>query len=105
MKKSVELYMEQGLDRKMAEYFASGKKRIVDVVPNNDFSLTITFDNGERRIYDVTPFLKPNTLLGKYIFEKNLCNKFFCITETGDSFNLYIVLYDFLSDLRRFNFS
>ena len=56
MKKSVESYMEQGLDRKMAEYFASGKKRIVAVIPNDDFSLTITFDNGEKRCYDVTPF-------------------------------------------------
>ena len=67
MKKSVEFYMEQGLDRKMAEYFASGKKRIVDVFPNNDFSLTITFDNGERRIYDVTPFLKPNTVFETFM--------------------------------------
>ena len=67
MKKSVEFYMEKGLDRKMAEYFASGKKRIVDVVPNDDFTLTITFDNGERRCLDVSPLLKPNTVFETFM--------------------------------------
>ena len=67
MKKSVEFYMEKGLDRKMAEYFASGKKRIVDVVPNDNFTLTLTFDNGERRCLDISPLLKPNTVFETFM--------------------------------------
>ena len=67
MKKSVEFYMEKGLDRKMAEYFASGIKRIVDVVPNDDFTLTLTFDNGERRCLDIAPLLKTNTVFEPFM--------------------------------------
>jgi hypothetical protein len=67
MKKSVEYYMEKGLDRKMAEYFASGIKRIVTVIPNDDFTLTLTFDNGERRCLDIAPLLKPNTVFEPFM--------------------------------------
>jgi len=32
--------------------------RVVDVVPNNrDYTLTVTFDNGEVRLFDVKPYL------------------------------------------------
>lgn len=30
---------------------------VVTVKPENDYKLTITFDNGETRLFDVTPFL------------------------------------------------
>lgn len=30
---------------------------VVTVKPKNDYKLTITFDNGEERLFDVTPFL------------------------------------------------
>lgn len=30
---------------------------VVLVEPENDYQLLITFDNGEKRIFDVTPFL------------------------------------------------
>lgn len=62
MKRSVEFYLSKGFDRKMAEYFASGRKKIIDVVPNDDFTLTLSFDNGEKRVYDVAPMLKPGTV-------------------------------------------
>ncbi len=29
----------------------------ISVEPGNDYKLVITFDNGEKRIFDVTPFL------------------------------------------------
>ena len=48
MSKSVEYYLSKGYDKKAAEYFASGRRRIVAVVPNDDFTLTISFDNGEK---------------------------------------------------------
>ena len=30
---------------------------VVLVEPENDYKLVITFDNGEKRVFDVTPFL------------------------------------------------
>lgn len=53
MTRTVDYYLSKGFDRKTAEYFAGGKKRITGVIPNNDFTLTISFDNGEKRLYDV----------------------------------------------------
>lgn len=50
MANTVEYYLSKGFDRKTAEYFASGKKKITGVVPNNDFTLTISFDNGENKL-------------------------------------------------------
>lgn len=60
--KSVAFYLSKGFDQKMAEYFASGRKKIVSAVPNDDFTLTIGFDNGEYRIYDCVPLLQPGTV-------------------------------------------
>ena len=62
MGKSVAYYLSKGFDQKMAEYFAAGRKKITHVIPNDNFTLTIYFDNGEKRIYDVAPLLKPGTV-------------------------------------------
>ncbi|MGM9551007.1 MAG: DUF2442 domain-containing protein [Clostridia bacterium] len=71
MKKTIEFYISKGFDKKMAEYFANGRRTITAVVPNDDFTLTLSFDNGERRIFDVSPFLKPGTVFETF---KNLDN-------------------------------
>ncbi len=71
MKKTVEYYLSKGFDRKMAEYFAMGRRRIVEVTPNDDFTLTICFDNGEKRLYDVAPLLKPGTVFETFAELKN----------------------------------
>lgn len=42
---------------KVKEYFESGRKKIVKVVPNNDYSLTIYFNNDEIRIYNMSESL------------------------------------------------
>lgn len=55
MPNTVEYYLAKGYDRKMAEYFSAGKKTITAVKPNDDFTLTITFDNGEKRLLDMRP--------------------------------------------------
>jgi hypothetical protein len=65
--KSVEYYLSKGLDIKMAEYFASGRKKITAVVPNDDFTLTLSFDNGEKRVFDVTPLLKEGTVFETFL--------------------------------------
>lgn len=62
MSKTVEFYLSKGFDQKSAEYFASGRKKVVDVQPNSDFTLTLTFDNGEVRLYDVKPLLQKGTV-------------------------------------------
>lgn len=36
------------------EYFAKGRRKIKDVKANDDYTLTITFDNGEVRLYDMS---------------------------------------------------
>ena len=36
-------------DKKTAEYFASGRRKIIGVVSNDDYTLILTFDNGETR--------------------------------------------------------
>lgn len=71
MKKSIEYYLSKGVDKAAAEYFASGRKRIVDVVANDDFTLTISFDNGEKRLYDVAPLLKLSTVFESFLDIKN----------------------------------
>lgn len=65
MGKSIDYYLERGYDRKAAEYFAGGRKKIIGVVPNNDFTLNISFDNGETRLYDVAPLMEPGTVFAE----------------------------------------
>ncbi len=31
--------------------------RVKDVVPNNDYTINILFDNGEEKVFDVNPYL------------------------------------------------
>ncbi len=49
MGNSIEYYLSKGFDEKMAAYYASGRKKILAVEPNPDFTLTLHFDNGEIR--------------------------------------------------------
>lgn len=62
MTKTVDYYLSKGFDQKTAQYFASGRKQIIGVIANDDFTLTISFDNGEKRLYDMRPFLKKDTI-------------------------------------------
>lgn len=62
MARTVDYYLSKGFDQKTAEYFAGGRKQIIGVTANNDFTLTLRFDNGEIRIYDVAPLLKKGTV-------------------------------------------
>lgn len=58
MNRSVDYYLAHGYDQKAAEYFAKGRKRLTSVVPNPDFTLTLTYDGSEKRLYDMRPTLK-----------------------------------------------
>lgn len=71
MKNTVEYYLSKGLDRTVAEYYASGRKRIVSVLPNEDFTLTIGFDNGELRLYDCKPMLTEGSIFAPFKVYEN----------------------------------
>ncbi len=71
MPNTVDFYLSKGLDQRTAEYFASGRKSIVGVIPNKDFTLTISFDNGERRLYDMRPLLLPGTVFEPFAKMEN----------------------------------
>lgn len=63
MKKDIAYYLSRGCDSAMAAYFASGRKQITQVVPNDDYTLTLTFDNGEKRLYNMAPSIREGTVL------------------------------------------
>ena len=73
MGKSVEYYLSVGYDQKMAEYFSSGRKRITKVVPKDDFTLALSFDNGETRLYDARPLLQVGSVFAPIRVWKNFC--------------------------------
>ena len=57
MQKDVDYYLSKGCDRATAEYYAAGRKKIISVTANSDFTLLLGFEGGERRILDCKPFL------------------------------------------------
>lgn len=71
MGKSVEYYLSKGYDRRTAEYFSTGRRQITKVVPNEDFTLTLTFDNGEIRRYDAMPLLETGTVFAPFLQWEN----------------------------------
>lgn len=50
--------MERTIPKEVDEYLKKGRRKIKEVLPNEDFTLTVTFDNGEIKIYDVRPNLR-----------------------------------------------
>lgn len=66
MGNSVAYYLSKGFDQKMAEYFSAGRRRITKVIPNEDFTLTLTFDNGEIRQYNAAGLLKDGTVFAAF---------------------------------------
>lgn len=62
MKRDINYYLQKGMDYDMAEYFSNGRRTIVDVKPNTNFTLTLTFDNDEMRIYDCSDLIEEGTV-------------------------------------------
>lgn len=69
--KKVEGFMKKGFDRRTAEYFAGGRKSIVSVKANDDFTLSLVFDNHEARALDCKPFLKEGTVFAPFMDIEN----------------------------------
>lgn len=62
MSNTVDYYLSKGFGQKMAEYLSAGRRRITGVAPNDDYTLTLTFDNGEVRMYDVLPLMSSGSV-------------------------------------------
>lgn len=62
MDRSIDTFLKKGFDPDYAAYFASGRRSATAVKANSDFTLTITFDNGECRRFDMKPNLIPGTI-------------------------------------------
>ncbi len=45
------------IPQKVQEYFKNGARKIIKVVPNDNYSLTVYFDNGEVKVYDMSKHL------------------------------------------------
>lgn len=58
----VDEYVAKGFDRRTAEYFASGRKKILSVTPGEDFMLLLSFDNGEKRGFDMKRIIEDGTV-------------------------------------------
>lgn len=58
----VEDYLSKGFDLRTAQYFASGRKRLVGVVPEDDHVLLLTFEGGEKRLFDMKPVIEDGTV-------------------------------------------
>ena len=71
MTKDVNYYISKGLDTKMAEYYAAGRRKIIAVTPKEDFTLLLNFDNGEQRLFDCKPFLKEGTVFEPFLLYDN----------------------------------
>lgn len=70
-KKNIEYYLSKGFDLRTAEYFSNGRRKIVGVIPNDNFTLTISFDNGEKRVLDIAPMLIKGTVFETFADIKN----------------------------------
>lgn len=54
---TIAYYLAKGFSPEMAECYASGVRRPIAVVAQDDFTLPITFDNSEVRRLDVKSFV------------------------------------------------
>lgn len=66
MDKSTEYYLSKGFDPQHAAYFANGRKQIMKVVPEKNFTLLLTFNNCETRRLDMRPLLQAGTVFAPF---------------------------------------
>lgn len=82
MSKDLEHYLEKGFDFKTAEYFYKGKRKIIKVVVNPNYILTLTFDNGENKQFDVSSYIKLDTIF-EFLFDINNFNRVYIDDENN----------------------
>lgn len=64
----------------MAEYFSKGRRKIVSVVANDDYTLTLEFDNGEKRLYNIAPLIEQEFLAGLSNFSRVYIDDNHCVS-------------------------
>lgn len=74
MPHNVEYYLERGFSQSYAEYFAAGRRKIIAVKPNDDYSIILQFDNGEYRRFDVNSLIAPGTVFEE-LRDKSVFNR------------------------------
>ncbi len=60
MERDLQYYLKNGYPPEVAEYFTVGGKEVIGVVANSDYTITISYDNGVKKMYDIKPFIKSN---------------------------------------------
>lgn len=66
MGQSIDYYLSKGFEPRMAAYYASGRRQITQVIPKDDFTLLLSFDNGEQRIFNALPLLQSGTVFAPF---------------------------------------
>ena len=62
MPKDIVWYLSRGFDAKTAAYFAAGRRKLVEVEAQHDFTLMLTFDSGEKRLLDMKSTIVAGTV-------------------------------------------
>lgn len=65
MAKDINYYLAHGCDEKAAAYFANGRRTITSVTANADYTLLLTFDNGEKRLYNAAHLFTAGSVFNK----------------------------------------
>lgn len=96
-------YITKGFEEPVAEYFASGRKKIIEVYPKDDFKLVLKFDGGEMRLLDCRGFIKEGTvfetLLDKEAFKRVYLDDNNCVSWDIDPSKDSTVFWDNKLDL------
>ena len=58
-------YLSKGFEEPVAKYFVSGRKKIIEISVNDDFTLNLMFDNGENKLLDCKPIIEDGTVFEK----------------------------------------
>jgi hypothetical protein len=68
------------LNKTVQEYFKNGRRKVISVVPTDNYLLKLEFDNGEKRVFDMKDKL---TGVFEVLKDKKKFNSVF-INNTGD---------------------
>ena len=70
MKKDMDFYISMGFEPRMAEYFASGRKVLMDVKPYGEYKLLLIYDN-EERVLDLKDMISKGTVFEFLLLPEN----------------------------------
>lgn len=88
MPNTIEYYLSRGFDQRPAEYFLGDRRKITAANPNDDYTVTLTFDNGKTRLYDMRPLIKEGTvfepLANIETFRRTCIDDFHCVCRDID---------------------